>query len=234
MDEYTETYFKTCKVKEGLILKTICPLWWRWIKIIRKYKPKGCLFDAGCGEGYFLEYAEKYYNAHGMDVSKYGIRKARYRLSKSIVLVGSIEHIGYERESFDMITCFDVLEHLERPEEAIKECRRVLKKRGIFVVRVPNISSIGCRYKKDKWFAYRDKTHASILSNEQWFTVFQKNNFEILDIFYDCLWDSPYLDYIPKTFQDAVIKFPSLMLFLAGMRFSRPFGENLCMILRRE
>jgi SAM-dependent methyltransferase len=234
MNEYNETYFKTSKVKEGLILKTECPLWWRWIKIIRKYKPSGYLFDAGCGEGYFLEYAEKYYDAHGMDVSEYGIRAARHRASKSTVLVGSVAHIGYKEESFDIITCFDVLEHLERPDEAIKECRRILKGGGIFVVRVPNTSSLGCRCKQEDWFAWRDKTHTSVLSIEQWYLAFQRNNFEMLDVFYDALWDSPYLEYIPKTLQDVVIKFPSLVLFLLGMRFPPRFGENLCMILRRE
>ena len=143
-------------------------------------------------------------------------------------------HIDSGNETFDVITCFDVLEHLKDPESAIKECRRVLKLKGIFVVRIPNINSLGCKWKKNEWFAYKDKTHISLFSNEEWVALFERNNFKILDIFYDGLWDTPYLKYVPRIFQEIFIKFPSLGLFLSGMKFSRKYGENLCMIAFRR
>jgi len=80
----------------------------------------------------------------------------------------------------------------------------------------------------------KDKTHISLLSNEEWLAMIRKNNFDVLDIFYDGLWDTPYLKYIPRIFQDFSIKFFSLGLFLLGMKFSRKYGENICIIASRR
>ena len=229
-DEYDEGYFKETRDNVGLLLKTMRPMWWRWVRIIRRYKPSGHLLDVGCGEGYFLQYAEKYYDTYGSDVSEYCIREAKQRTDRTRLSVGSVMHIDYEDESFDMITCFDVLEHLDDPDAAVRECQRVLKRRGMFVARVPNTSSIGCKWKKEEWFGYKDKTHVSLLSNEEWFEVFRKNNFEMVGVFYDGLWDTLYLKYVPKFIQDCFIKIPSLGFFLVGMKFPRKWGENLCII----
>ena len=67
-DEYDEGYFKETRNNVGLLLKTMRPMWWRWVRIIKRYKPSGRLLDVGCGEGYFLQYAEKYYDTYGSDV----------------------------------------------------------------------------------------------------------------------------------------------------------------------
>lgn len=229
-DEYDEGYFKETRNNVGLLLKKMRPLWWRWARIIRKHKSSGRLLDVGCGEGYFLEYVERHYDVYGVDVSEYCIREARHRTNRAKLSIGSITYMDYEDESFDVITCFDVLEHLENPEMAIQECRRVLKSGGVLVTRVPNTSSLGCKCKKEEWFGYRDTTHASLLSNEEWFEVLQKSNFKILNVFYDGMWDTPYSKYIPRLIQDCLIKFPSLILFLFGVKFPQKYGENLCII----
>ncbi len=233
-DEYGEDYFRKTRNSVGLLLKTRRPLWWRWVKIIRKYKKTGRLLDIGCGEGYFLQCAEHYYDTYGMDVSEYGIEEAKRRANRTELSVGSIRNMDFSKECFDIITCFDVLEHLENPEAAILECRRVLKAGGLFVVRVPNTLSAGCKWKKDEWFGYRDRTHFTLLSNEEWLHLLSKHGFLVLKVFYDGLWDTPYIKGIPKIIQDMLIKFPTLMLFFLGMNFSERYGENLCMVAQKR
>jgi len=232
-NKYDEKYFRKTRADVGVLLTKKRPLWGRWIKIIRKYKPSGRLLDAGCGEGYFLEYAEKYYKTYGIDASEYCIKEAKQRTNHTKLSVGSVTRLDYDNEYFDVVTCFDVLEHLDTPNIAIQESYRVLKSGGVFVIRVPNTHSIGTKFKKDEWFGYRDKTHVSLLSNEEWFELLQKNNFRILDIFYDGLWDTPYLKGIPKIVQDVFIKYPSLTLFWLGKKFSRRYGENLCVMAKK-
>lgn len=48
------------------------------------------------------------------------------------------ESIPYEDESFDVVICDNVLEHLDRPTEVFAEVRRVLKPGGRFVAKTPN------------------------------------------------------------------------------------------------
>lgn len=231
--KYDEKYFRKTRSDVGVLFPKIRPLWRRWIKIIRKYKHSGKLLDAGCGEGYFLEYAEKHYETYGIDASEYCIKEAKQRTNRTKLYVGGITHLDYDDEYFDVVTCLDVLEHLDNPGTVIQEFYRVLKVGGVFVIRVPNIHSIGAKWKKDKWFGYRDNTHVSLLSNKEWFEVVRESNFKILDTFYDGLWDTPYFRGAPKIVQDVFIKYPSLTLFWLGKKFSRRYGENSCVIAKK-
>ena len=228
--EYDERYFKETVEDKRVILKERRPLWRRWVKIIREYKASGKLLDVGCGLGFFLAYAEKYYDAHGIDISEYAIRKAKQRTQTAKLSVGDVMNLDYGNDYFDIITCFDVLEHLPNPRLALQEFYRVLKKGGILIIRVPNTESIGAKWKKEEWFGHRDKTHVSLLSNEEWINLLKDTNFKILEIFYDGLWDTPYFNHIPMFLQDIFIKFPSLVLFLLGVKYSKKYGENLCII----
>ena len=53
------------------------------------------------------------------------------------VVRGSAEHIPFRGEFFDLITAFDVLEHLENPRVALIECSRIIRKDGLLVVSLP-------------------------------------------------------------------------------------------------
>ena len=228
-EEYNKEYFEKTAEDVGLILKERRPLWRRWVKIIHKYKEAGKLLDVGCGPGFFLAYAERYYDAHGIDSSEYAIRKAKQR-TKAKLSVGDATDLDYKNDYFDIVTCFDLLEHLPNPELALQEFYRVLKNEGILIIRVPNTSSLGARRKKEEWFGRRDKTHTSLLSSEEWLDLLKDNSFEIMEVFHDGLWDTPYFKRVPKILQDIIIKLPLLTLFWLGMKFSKKYGENLCMI----
>jgi len=232
-EEYDKKYFEKTAEDAGLLLKKQRPLWSRWVKTIRKYKASGKLLDVGCGTGFFLAYAERYYDVHGIDISEYALKEARQRARKAKLSVGDATNLHYENDYFDIVTCFDLLEHLPNPGLALQEFRRILRDGGILIIRVPNIESIGAKWKKEEWFGHRDKTHVSLLSNEEWMDLLKENEFEILEVFYDGLWDTPYFNHIPRFLQDIFIKFPSLVLFLLGVKYSKKYGENLCIIAKR-
>ena len=229
-EEYNKEYFENTAEDVRLILKKRRPLWSRWVKIIRKYKASGKLLDVGCGAGFFLEYAEKYYDTHGIDISEYSIREAKQRTHTAKLSIGDVTCLDYKNDYFDIVTCFDLLEHLPNPKLAIQELYRVLKNEGVLIIRVPNTDSIGVKWKKDEWFGYRDKMHVSLLSNGEWIDLLNANSFEIQEVFYDGLWDTPYFKVVPKILQDGIIKLPSLILFLLGIKFTIKLGENICII----
>ncbi|NQE45998.1 Ubiquinone biosynthesis O-methyltransferase [ANME-1 cluster archaeon GoMg2] len=213
-----------------LLLKGEKPFYHRfWMRYLRKYKESGRLLDLGCGLGFFLRYAEKYYETYGIDLSHFGIKEAKKRCNTEMV-VGSATYIPFKDNYFDVITCFDLLEHMENPKDAIAECYRLLKDDGLLVITTPNISSNGLKWKKEKWFGFRDETHISLLSNDEWINMLKKNSFKIVDVFYDGLWDTPYFEVVPRVFQDLMIKYPSIVLFGFGLKFPRSLGENLCIV----
>ena len=133
--KYDKEYFEKTAEDVGLILKKRRPLWRRWVKIIRKYKTAGKLLDVGCGPGFFLACVEKYYDAHGIDISEYAVREAKQRAHTVKLSVGDATDLDYKNDYFDIVTCFDLLEHLPDPELALQEFYRILKNDGILIIR---------------------------------------------------------------------------------------------------
>ena len=103
-------------------------------------KAKGKLLDIGCGAGDFPE-AFSFYRPDlkifAIDISKKAIALAQKRNLNIEFKVASAESIPYKNNYFDIVTCFDVVEHVKSPEEVLKEIARVTKKGGIFQTFIP-------------------------------------------------------------------------------------------------
>lgn len=102
------------------------------------------LLDVGVGYGFFLSMLEEesgLRDLHGMDPFPKSIEIASEMTSAKIV-VGDItdDKWPFERETFDVVTCFDVVEHLAEPDDFFRMVRTVLKWGGIVVVTTPNLS----------------------------------------------------------------------------------------------
>lgn len=174
-----------------------------WDRVIRKRIRSGKLCDIGCAEGALLKWAEKRgYETYGVDISDFAIRETSYRkLSQTQLSVAAINFLPFVDNYFDIITCFDVLEHLENPVIGLREISRCLRRQGLFVMSTPNINSKGRTWKGENWHGNRDSTHLSLLSPERWIALIEQSNLKLIDIFYDCLWDSPYFKKIPALLQ---------------------------------
>jgi len=110
----------------------------------------GDVLDVGCGRGIFLEIlARKGYRSLGTERSEPAARDANKRVK---VMVGNVEEIGLPDESFDLVTFWQVLEHLNDPKVAIAETRRILKPGGKMLIQVPNPSSWQARATGPHWF----------------------------------------------------------------------------------
>jgi len=232
-EKYDKKYFKNISKDVGIIYKKHRPTKNFWTIFIRKYKSSGRLLDIGCGQGFFLEYAEKYYETYGMDISKYAIKDARNKTYTTKYILMDVTKLGFKDNSFDIITCFDVLEHLKNPKSTLQDIYRMLRRKGILAMTVPNLNSIGLKLKQERWFGYRDTTHISLLTNKEWLIMLEKCGFNIIKVFYDGLWDSPYFNYIPSFIQHLIFKIPSTILLSIGIKFPQKYGENLCVIAKK-
>lgn len=100
-------------------------------KRIARYA-QGRLLDIGCGEKPYRDMAKAFVLEHvGFD------HENTFHDKEQIDLFGSAYDIPVEDSSFDTVLCNDVLEHLERPENAIAEAYRVLKPNGYAIYTVP-------------------------------------------------------------------------------------------------
>jgi 2-polyprenyl-3-methyl-5-hydroxy-6-metoxy-1,4-benzoquinol methylase len=93
--------------------------------------------DVGCGNGDFLELAKKAgWEPFGVEPSDGAANFARSRGLD--VVCGTLESAGYAAGLFDVVTMWDVLEHLPEPRRAAEEVHRLLTAGGFLVIRVPN------------------------------------------------------------------------------------------------
>ena len=106
-----------------------------------KYKKTKKLLDVGCGIGYFLEIAIKRgWQVFGTEYTDEAIEICR---KKGISMhKGVLNAENYEEESFDIITSFEVIEHINNPIPELKNFYKLLRKGGLVYLTTPNFNSL--------------------------------------------------------------------------------------------
>lgn len=95
------------------------------------------MIDVGCGAGFFLEEAKK----RGWEVfgSEFGERSVKRCREKGITMFeGELNPEDFEKESFDVITSFEVVEHINNPIDEFTKFNALLRKGGLLYVTTPN------------------------------------------------------------------------------------------------
>lgn len=104
-------------------------------------QPAGRLLDVGAGLGYFLRKAQASFptwECHGSEISPVAVRFAQEELGVDHMVAGRLEEGPWEDASFDVITMWDVLEHLKEPDPVLRTIHRLLKPGGLCFLHTPN------------------------------------------------------------------------------------------------
>src|SRR3954451_8167980 len=97
--------------------------------------PRPEILDAGCGSGRTLDELARLGHASGIELNPFGVRAARERGHEGGG--APVESIPHPDESFDLVTCLDVIEHTDDDVRALAELARVTKPGGHLIVTVP-------------------------------------------------------------------------------------------------
>lgn len=101
---------------------------------------RGKLLDIGCAKGFFLKKAaEVGYEIFGVDISKYAVNEARKFLNTNQIYRVDLtnQRLPFRTNELEIVTMLDCLEHIENPQNALRDVKRVLKKGGILHIRLP-------------------------------------------------------------------------------------------------
>jgi SAM-dependent methyltransferase len=101
---------------------------------------QGRVLEVGCGAGGMARGLKAYrpdLDVYGCDISRAAIAVARRSQAGVTFDIGDAGALPYPDGSFSAVVMLDVLEHLERPEQAIAEARRILRDGGLFHLFVP-------------------------------------------------------------------------------------------------
>ena len=123
--------------------------------------PRGKVLDVPAGEGAL---AARLIRA-GFDVNCCDLYPEIFRLEDVDIRQGDMGGtLPYDDSSFDYITCIEGLEHIENPQQAIREFSRLLKPGGHLIGSIPNILNIEERF---KWLLHGYTSHFKPLSRDQ-------------------------------------------------------------------
>lgn len=122
--------------------------------------PRGKMLDVPAGEGALAGRLIK----AGFEVRCCDLYPEIFRLKGVEIKRGDLSGVlPYDDGEFDYITCVEGLEHIENPQQAIRECARLLRPGGHLITSVPNILNIEERI---KWLLYGYTSHFKPLSRE--------------------------------------------------------------------
>lgn len=102
-------------------------------------EPQGAersILDVGCGTGAMLHELETYGAVTGVDGDREAVRFCRERGFDDVRLLDS-QRLPWPEETFDVVTAFDVIEHIDDDVGTLREIRRVLRPEGSLVLTVP-------------------------------------------------------------------------------------------------
>jgi 2-polyprenyl-3-methyl-5-hydroxy-6-metoxy-1,4-benzoquinol methylase len=169
-------------------------------KLATKEKGEGKLLDIGCGVGDFIHTAEQHrWNCVGVEPSEEAKEIARKRINAEILSSEELEQIP--DETFDVITMWHVLEHVDDLKWQIAQLQRLVKNNGRIVIAVPNYKSYDADYYKEKWAAFDVPRHLNHFNKEVLFKIFKSGGLDLVKT--DKLrWDAYYISYLSEQYQN--------------------------------
>jgi len=145
------------------------------------FRKSNKLLDVGCGIGYFLEVAkERGWEVHG---TEYTDRAMEICTAKGIQMKqGKLDPANYEPGSFDVITSFEVLEHINNPLEETNNFNQLLRKGGLVYLTTPNFNSLLRHRLKERYNVITYPEHLSYYTPSTLKKIFTQCGFRKLKI----------------------------------------------------
>ena len=161
-----------------------------WLKIqrhrlrfepIQKYQPTGRLFDLGVGWGHFLHTGRLLgYETSGIEISEMPYTYAKEDLDLDVQHIDFFD-LDITPGYHDIVTLWDVLEHVDDCDRMIARCHEMLRDEGLLVIQVPQIDSYFARKYKDDWKMISND-HVNYFSKPTITRLLNDSGFDVLEI----------------------------------------------------
>lgn len=212
----------------------------QFMRRVRKYKPHGTLLDVGCALGFFVELSLAHgYDARGFDPSSYAVGEAKQLVGSLRIKQGTIASVSYPPKSFDVITMFDVFEHLSDPGADIAKLSTYLKDDGIMVIATGNSASAMARALKRRWTFYIPPQHLFFFNKKTMSQLLGQHKLRVVEWFGIGKWLSlRYVLHLARTTGESELahrlytlanrlQIHHLPLFL-------PVGDNMVAVVKKS
>jgi SAM-dependent methyltransferase len=139
----------------------------RKLAVLRHLPPRiprqGRLLDVGCAAGFFLAEARAFYDVQGVELSTWSSAYARDRLNLP-VFTGTLQDAPLPADHFDVVTLWDVIEHVPEPVPVLAAAARVLKPGGRLVLSTGDWGSAYAQARGADWHLMTPPWHLTMFS----------------------------------------------------------------------
>ena len=179
--------------------------------LIKRYSAGGKLLDYGSGVGNFSKFmSDNGFNVLAIEPDKGAMKTS---IKKTVNTVSGLEML-IDKEGFNTITLWHVLEHIPDPHKIITELKLHLGKKGIIFIAAPNLNSHDSLYYKSNWAALDVPRHLWHFTSPGLQMLMQKAGFELVNR--HPLWfDAFYIAYLSE--QHLGSRWPLLKGFFIGL-----------------
>jgi len=173
------------------------------INLLNELHPnKGHLLDIGAGTGDFLALAKSNgWNITGIEPSE---KAKTIAGKKGVVFAASTDVL--EKDSFDVITMWHVLEHVPDVEKQIRELKRLLKPEGTIIIAVPNFRSYDAKYYRRFWAGFDVPRHLWHFSKKAIKQLFIKEKMKVEKIL-PMKFDAFYVSLLSEKYKTGYMNF---------------------------
>lgn len=192
---YDEDYWKSESPKTkgyanyaeeaALYLKTFR----RRYRFVRRWLPDrpARVLDVGCAAGFFLRVMhEAGHDVRGVEVSAAIAREAVEHLGEGRVFVGTLDAVPdaapFARGSFDLVTMWDVLEHVPDPQSLLRQARTMLAPGGHLILETQNVDSRFATLLGSRWHHYKHEEHLYHFNPGTVRRLLQQSGFEVVEL----------------------------------------------------
>jgi 2-polyprenyl-3-methyl-5-hydroxy-6-metoxy-1,4-benzoquinol methylase len=201
-DNINKAYSQRKSVDASIIRKSRLTVSQSQVGLIRQYKngTHTCLLDIGCGEGFFLLNASRAgYATKGVELSQDAAEYARREFGLDVE-AKPFEELRSPENCFDVITLWQVLEHVPYPLVILKEVHRILKPGGLLALSTPNIRGVPARILGRRWWNIR-RLHINQFTTNTLTTLLK---------------DSGFRDISPVSYEESITL---LILFIPILKY---------------
>lgn len=159
------------------------------IDFIRKRRATGRILDVGCATGGFLKQMGPGWEKHGVEISQ-ELLKTHPPSPDISVWSGDFSNYPQNGRGFDVVTLWDVLDHVPDPIATLQKVRQLLNPGGLLALNVGDRSSLFARLLGKRWHLYIPPTHLTFFSRKALLELLERCGFRLLGSEYHGKWVS--------------------------------------------
>lgn len=137
--------------------------------------------DVGCSVGFMIEVAlQNGFDSFGVEFSQEAIAKASPDIQKRIMKADVNQLSASDDEKFDLITCFDIVEHVQEANHFLSSLRKLLRPGGVLVLTTPDPEHRLARIMGRRWPMLQPLQHSILFSKKGLSSVLKETGFHEL------------------------------------------------------